>query len=568
MALTFSQLVTPLTTAQELALLTAALQGVGFITQSAPSGAPVGSGQIGCTGPAQVAAQVVIKITTSGQLGTGAFSFSLDGGQTFTGPQTIPANGNFVLPTVGVVLAFSNGLYTPAGGSFQGNETYSFQTAVPTFPITNWTPGGVANTLIQIDAQALSSLSNVIALIGAGGLVATSTGPWLDLLASNLYNLNRGQPLSTIGSIVLVCNASAGPYVIQPGQLFATDMTNNYVFFNITGNTLGTSSSITLLFQAVTPGAASAVPSYNPATPLAGGIVALTTPLPGVTISNPVQANPPLHIGPGTGTLVTSGTPVSDGQTVIVTIKSTGAPGAGTFSYSINGGTPVGPATIPSSSFPFGATGVNGLFTGTFLVGDQYIFTTSWITQRGVDTESDSSLQQRCVNQWGTLAPGTPAGVYINWAKLASPEVVFVAVNVDPTTPGQVDVTIAGSADQPVSGAAVALVQAYIDARTPLTSACVVSNVTTFAISVTGSVFCPAASQAAVLAAIPSALTNVQIAAGIGGIVYYSEIEQALSNIAGVRNLEGILANGATTDIALTSTQVAAISSALTVVPF
>lgn len=65
-----------------------------------------------------------VQVTTSGGLGVGAFRYSLDGGNSYSGTLVIPSGGKYALPGTGVVLTFAgtftisdlyNGVSTPPG---------------------------------------------------------------------------------------------------------------------------------------------------------------------------------------------------------------------------------------------------------------------------------------------------------------------------------------------------------------------------------------------------------------------------------------------------------------------
>jgi hypothetical protein len=51
----------------------------------------------------------VVKISTSGELGTGAFQYSLDGGTTYSAAITIPAGATYALAPSGATVTFVPG---------------------------------------------------------------------------------------------------------------------------------------------------------------------------------------------------------------------------------------------------------------------------------------------------------------------------------------------------------------------------------------------------------------------------------------------------------------------------
>lgn len=516
MALQFDQLVSPLNQASWLQLLLSALQGVGPVVQAPANGTNqlIGTGTFSVAGPTQASAQVVIQITTTGNAASSSpafFQYSLDGGLSFF-PSTpvsmaslAAAGFSYVIPTVSISITFENGAYTTAGSggySFVEGETYSFQCNTPTFPVTNWPAIGVGNALTQIDAQALSDLNLLTAQAIAGGLTQSWINPplvngvptpppdgWLDLLSQSFYNRQRGGNLQTQGIGVLTAVSTGGPYTILPGQLFAATANGQFIFTNTSGGTIAKGGSLPVTWQALSPGSAyNQVLSYGVG---ASGfwLTQMLTPLAGVSLTNPLQSTPNVsQSGPGSGVVTAqanSGGPSGEYQ-VLVKILQAGGLGTGTFQYSTNGGTTYSAQfTIPSGpgTFLIGATNVVVTFSGTFSAGAIYAFSTAWITQYGVDEQSSLSLAVSCQNQWATLSPASPSGQYVLWAQAASPEVVTALVIPDPVIPGQVDLTLIGASNGPVSAAAITAVSNYIAPRAPLGITVVVGTVATLTVA-------------------------------------------------------------------------------------
>lgn len=61
--------------------------------------------------PADPAADFVVEITTEGELGVGAYHYSLDGGLTFEAEATIPEGGVAELGSTGITVTFDAGTY-------------------------------------------------------------------------------------------------------------------------------------------------------------------------------------------------------------------------------------------------------------------------------------------------------------------------------------------------------------------------------------------------------------------------------------------------------------------------
>jgi hypothetical protein len=66
-----------------------------------------------------------INITTTGGLGVGSFTYSLDGGNTVSAPQIIPASGVIPLPDTGIVATFA--------GTFTAGDQYTFASTAASY---------------------------------------------------------------------------------------------------------------------------------------------------------------------------------------------------------------------------------------------------------------------------------------------------------------------------------------------------------------------------------------------------------------------------------------------------
>lgn len=113
-----------------------------------------------------------VKILTAGALGVGAFAYSLDGGNNYTGSIGIPSGGKYVLPETGVVLTFA--------GTFTVDDIYTGVTTPPGF-----SNGDLTTALVALRASPLtwgfvhvvgtpSSAANTITLAGVVGVQTTA----------------------------------------------------------------------------------------------------------------------------------------------------------------------------------------------------------------------------------------------------------------------------------------------------------------------------------------------------------------------------------------------------------
>lgn len=149
----------------------------------------------------------------------------------------------------------------------------------PGFPIKDWKPGGTELTNIQIEGKLLEDIYILAGQMLASGYLDTAEGDWLTLLAYAFFQENRNDAVFTKGKAVLSLAAGSADQVITPGQLWVQTDTG-VRFTNLTGGTVKDVAPLTIDIQAEFAGAAANVPT--------GSITVLGTPLPGMTVSNPV----------------------------------------------------------------------------------------------------------------------------------------------------------------------------------------------------------------------------------------------------------------------------------------
>lgn len=294
MALSFAQLISPVPADGWRAILLLALQGLGVVTSGGLGGGStaLGTGSIGLSGtPTGSYPSVIVQIIGTGEQGTATFQYSLNGGATYTGTIAVPASpGAVVLGATGVTVTFNSGP-AGAGTSFVAGDTFAFALAVSPLSVTAWQPGSALRTIVEIEAQSLSDLDALIAGIAAGGLTATSTGAWLDLLASNVYQLTRNQATFAFGVVQLVVATGSGPYTVPIGGMW---------FADIAGHRFTNTAQITLTAGPQTLGAVPVQAEFaGSAYDVGNGAITIIQAgtLPGVTVSNP---------DPGTGTWITT----------------------------------------------------------------------------------------------------------------------------------------------------------------------------------------------------------------------------------------------------------------------
>lgn len=263
------------------------LQGLGLVIESGTGGgnSPLGTGSLTLFGnPIGAFPLILVVITSSGELSTAGFKYSLDGGLTFTTGNTVPSSpGSFSLPGTGISCTFVPGIIG-TGTSFVLGDTFAFAINTPSLPVTSWGPSGGYNQLVNFLAQALAKLSNQVAALASGGYPALATGSWCDLLGQYFYQLPR-QGVGALagftkGLEVLTDSAGAGPFTIAAGAMsFAS--TGGLIYTNSTGGTLPKNGTLTLTIVAQQSGTI-----YNVGNNTIQSIIAGT--LPGVTCTNPV----------------------------------------------------------------------------------------------------------------------------------------------------------------------------------------------------------------------------------------------------------------------------------------
>jgi len=514
--ISYAQIRTPRTQAQILAARIQDLQGVTPVFQTGPlgQGSGLGTGGVLAAGVAQLNASVVLRISASGEPGDGiaSYALSLDGGVTFGSPTLITAQPVQIAAS-GTTFTFVAGT-SGAGTSFVAGEFYLWTLATPVWDATAWQQFSAPRRLIDLETEGAAVQDQAISDYAAGGFLRDAQGPWLDLVASNVYNNTRAAAVFAQGWLLLSDTGGIGPLSIAPGSMWALDTSGVRRYVNLGAATLPLNGTVAVLFQAESPGVAWNVGN--------GGIVALVTPIPGVTVLNTYYLSPIVPNRVGAPTVVASGTP-NGSYSIQAQITSGGALGAALARYSLDGGdTWSTPATIPGGgAVTLGASGVTLTFgSGTYLTGDAFQMTASasWISQAGADVESDDRLRVRCQDAWPTLSQtsSTPAQALEGWALDASSQVTQALAQPDGTVPGQIDLYLAGPAGA-VTADVVTAVDNACQPHVGVSDSLVTASATTTTVAVAGKVYVKAGTVATAQAAGLKALAEYQAACPIGG---------------------------------------------------
>jgi hypothetical protein len=88
-----------------------------------------GTATFAATGSPNNEYEIVIEIVKGGGLNEAQYVLSIDGGDNWLPPKTVPVNGAIIITGTGVTITFTAG--EPAASSFVENDTYSFSTTAP-----------------------------------------------------------------------------------------------------------------------------------------------------------------------------------------------------------------------------------------------------------------------------------------------------------------------------------------------------------------------------------------------------------------------------------------------------
>jgi len=156
-----------------------------------------------------------------------------------------------------------------------------------------------------------------------------------------------------------------------------------------------------------------------------------------------------------------------------------------------------------------------------------------WLVLSGADRESDTSLRERCRLRWAERGGGATRGAYEFWALSSAPSIDRVTVlDQHPRGQGTVDVVVWGEGG--IGPAAVALADAYIQDRRPVTADVQVYAATEVQASLTLTLYAPGADHARIEGEVLANLSALQQAMPIGGTLYESAIVEAAMLPAGM----------------------------------
>lgn len=126
-------------------LTTQTAGAAGSVTKTAAGSS---TGTITVAGNANDAYDVTIDIVTTGTVGVGRFTYSLDGRQSYSEQILIPAGGTYAVPNTGLTLTF-----TPGAGAvfFEAGDRHTFSATAPLFDASGLAAGITALYLSPIE---------------------------------------------------------------------------------------------------------------------------------------------------------------------------------------------------------------------------------------------------------------------------------------------------------------------------------------------------------------------------------------------------------------------------------
>jgi hypothetical protein len=153
------------------------------------------------------------------------------------------------------------------------------------FAATSWQEGSIALACVEIGADVMSWGSDIAVFLKSMALNETSEGEALTKFSWSHYANRREDARATQRLVTLACAAGEGPHTFNPGDVIVA--TASAQFRNIVDPdgenpenypvTLSSGGSVTLLFEADTPGSATNAED--------GAVTTLVTTFAGVTIS-------------------------------------------------------------------------------------------------------------------------------------------------------------------------------------------------------------------------------------------------------------------------------------------
>lgn len=450
------------------------------------------------------------------------------------------------------------------------------------FPVTDWLPGSFERTHMKMFATGLLDFEETIKFLTASGflglassLVDADGNPvegWMELLAAQNFGRIRNESGYARQLLTLSCTAGPGPYERAAGELIAYSPATGNRYLNVDTVAIPDGGSVTAIFQAEGPGG-----DYLDA---AGTIIALVTPLPGVTVTNAATpAGMPSTYITGSGSIrVTTTAITTSPRTVKFTCVTAGRMDdhSAWFACTVYQGTSVvisapfaAEATYSQDDLDFAIVdGQAG--TQSFNVGDVWLVGAPGtpLLQAGTDKEPLDTLAKRCTDRFPEQS-NTPTGNRYEGMVRAFEAANHLGITKVTTRPSD---TVAGVEDVYIAGPTstatptqVAAVQSDLDQHSDQIGAANVIAAEAFPVSLGGVVKCRRGTLDTVKTSSNTEWRKYIAGLDIGGedpdgLVKLAKLNEILID-AGAYNTGSLTLNGSAADIVLQSLQCATIAA-------
>jgi hypothetical protein len=408
--------------------------------------------------------------------------------------------------------------------------------------VTEWQPkAGVEMAYVDmiaraIDEQVAADLPDIV----ASGFLGHATGIFMDLLAREVYQLERIAATSTTFNLQFLSAPAAPPYNLGVGDVTVVAPSGNHYLNAAAFSTKPGQTTPPVPFQAAAPGATFA---DDPSPNGANVQLQMVTTFAGLSL-RPASADfdPVTQSGSSIGQIqpVRSGAAVPDPHTMVLRIEGTGDVGSAQFSISLDGGGFVPQGTLIASNTGLaGGTTILALSGGaspSFRKGDTFTIISPGGPNyvQGSDTESNADLAARCRARWSTLSLNATKPVLYLWARIAYNSASRIQVTPDPVTAGQIDIVVADS-HGPISAVAARGIETFIAGKLRNILASVrVTPATALGVTTSGIVKVSAANKASVQAAAQEAWLLYLGTVPLEGVLRLAELEQALMDAGAI----------------------------------
>lgn len=143
---------------------------------------------------------------------------------------------------------------------------------------SSWKPGAVVRTIIYALAIMAAAFSRLQVLVARSSFLDWSSGAWLTLVARQVYGVIRHEGTFAEGR-VLATNSGGGIYHLDPGDLIVRSVEGREFRNTEAVSIPASTANVSIPIRAVEIGSEGGAEANT--------ITLMTTPLPGVTVTNP-----------------------------------------------------------------------------------------------------------------------------------------------------------------------------------------------------------------------------------------------------------------------------------------